>query len=130
MTHELTGKRILVVEDEPLISENLTDQMTAEGAQVIGPVGTVEAALNVIASTNNLDGAILDIKLIEKMSFKVADVLAARRVPFIFWTGYGCRDVVPARYAKVTCLEKPATARDVSRVLERLLAGRSTRAPV
>src|SRR6266478_2981513 len=108
MTHELTGKRILVVEDEPLISENLADQMTAEGAQVIGPVGTVEAALNLIASTNNLDGAILDIKLIEKMSFKVADVLAARRVPFVFWTGYGCGgDVVPARHANVTCVEKP-----------------------
>jgi DNA-binding NtrC family response regulator len=130
MTHELTGKRILVVEDEPLISQNLADQMTAEGAQVIGPVGTVEAALNVIVSTNNLDGAILDIKLIEKMSFKVADVLAARRVPFVFWTGYGCGDVVPARHAKVTCVEKPATAHEISRVLAKLLAGRSTRAPV
>jgi DNA-binding response OmpR family regulator len=130
MTHELTGKRIVVVEDEPLISQNLADHLIAEGAQVMGPVGTVEAALNVIVSTNNLDGAILDIKLIEKMSFKVADVLAARRVPFVFLTGYGCEDVVPARHAKVTCLEKPATAHDVSRVLAQLLAGRSSRAPV
>ena len=81
MTYELIGKRILIVEGEPILAQDLANQMTAEGAQVIGPVGTVEAALNVIVSTNNLDGAILDIKLIEKMSFKVADVLAARRVP-------------------------------------------------
>jgi len=130
MTHELAGKRILVVEDEPLISENLTDQMTDEGAQVVGPVGTVEDALDIIASTDNLDGAILDIKLMEKISFQVADVLAARRIPFVFWTGYPCVDIIPDRHAKVTCLEKPVKPHDVSRVLTKLLAARSTRTPI
>ena len=122
MTHELAGKRILVIEDEPLISENLADEMTDEGAKVIGPVATVEAALDVIASMDSLDGAILDIKLMEKMSFQVADVLAARRVPFVFWTGYPCDAVIPAHHAKVTCLEKPGKLHDVSRVLKEILA--------
>jgi DNA-binding LytR/AlgR family response regulator len=130
MTHELTGKRILVVEDEPLISENLANEVTAEGAKVIGPVGTVEAALDVIASMDSLDGAVLDIKLMEKMSFQVADVLAARRVPFVFWTGYPCDAVIPTHHAKVTCLEKPAKPHDVSRVLKKLLAGQPTCAPI
>jgi DNA-binding NtrC family response regulator len=127
---QLAGKRILVIEDEPLISADLSNEINAEGAKVIGPVGTVEAALNVIGSIDSLDGAILDIKLMEKMSFQVADVLAAHHVPFIFWTGYPCDVVIPAHHAKVTCLEKPAKPHDVSRVLKKLLAGRSTRARI
>jgi DNA-binding LytR/AlgR family response regulator len=130
MTQELASKRILVIEDEPLISEDLTNEITAEGAKVIGPVGTVEAALDVIASIDSLDGAILDIKLMEKMSFQVADVLAAHHVPFVFWTGYPCDAVIPAHHAKVTCLEKPAKRHEVSRVLKKLLTGRSTGAPI
>jgi len=107
MTSQLAGKRILIVEDDPIISENLANQMTAEGAQVIGPVATADAALEVIANTE-LGGATLDIKLMEKMTFQVADVLTARHIPFVFWTGYDCGDVIPARHAKVACLEKPA----------------------
>jgi hypothetical protein len=71
----------------------------------------------------DLDAATLDIKLME--NFQVADVLAARHIPFVFWTGYACGDVIPARHAKVSCLEKPATPYDVCRALEKLLAERS-----
>jgi DNA-binding NtrC family response regulator len=124
MTHQLAGKHILIVEDDPIISENLAFEFAAEGAEVIGPVATVHSALRAIKNTD-LDAATLDIKLMEKMTFQVADVLAARHIPFVFWTGYACRDVVPARHAKVSCLEKPATPYDVCRALEKLIAKRS-----
>ena len=55
MTQRLAGKRILIVEDEPLLIEYLADGMVAEGAEVIEPAATVNAALDVIANTP-LDG--------------------------------------------------------------------------
>ena len=42
MTSQLAGKRILIVEDDPIISETLANLMTAEGAQIIGPVATAD----------------------------------------------------------------------------------------
>jgi DNA-binding response OmpR family regulator len=83
MTHQLAGKRVLIVEDEQLFAEYLSDAMTAEGAEVIDPVGTVNAALDIIANMH-LDGATLDLKLAGEMTFRVADTLAAHHIPFIF----------------------------------------------
>lgn len=121
MTGQLTGKRVLVVEDEQMIAENVAFELAAEGAEVIGPVETVNAALDAIASTN-LDGVTLDIKLRGEMAFPVADVLTARDIPFVFLTGY---DVVPARYANVNCLQKPVTPQVICRALEAAFAAHS-----
>jgi two-component SAPR family response regulator len=123
MTNHLAGKRVLIVEDEPLIADQLAYQMTAEGAQVIGPVASVDAAVDLISNTH-LDGATLDIKLMGNKTFEVADVLAARAIPFVFLTGYGARDV-PARYANVSRVEKPVTPDVVSRALQSALVARS-----
>ncbi len=123
MTNHLAGKRVLIVEDEPLIADQLAYQMTAEGAQVIGPVASVDAAVDLISNTH-LDGATLDIKLMGNKTFEIADVLAARDIPFVFLTGYGARDV-PARHANVSRVEKPVTPDVVSRALKSALVGRS-----
>jgi DNA-binding response OmpR family regulator len=104
MAHQLAGKRVLIVEDEQMLAEYLADAMAAEGAEVIGPVATVTAALDAIASTR-LDGVTLDLKLAGEMTFRVADALAARNVPFVFLTGYGAADV-PARHTNVSRVEK------------------------
>ncbi len=62
MAHQLAGKRVLIVEDEQMLAEYLADAMVAEGAEVIGPVATVNAALDVIANTP-LDGVTLDLNV-------------------------------------------------------------------
>jgi two-component SAPR family response regulator len=123
MTPRLATKRILVVEDDGIISDNLAFEIAAEGGEVIGPAETVDAALDAIANTR-LDGATLNVKLMGKMAFRVADALVERQIPFIFFTGYTPRDVIPAHYAKVCCLEKPATPQQVCRALEAMLAAR------
>ena len=115
MTDQLAGKRILIVEDQAMIAESLAFEITAKGAEVIGPVETVDA-LEAIANTD-LDGVILDLKLRGEMAFPVADVLAERNIPFVFLTGYGAHDV-PARHANVPRVEKPVTPRVVCRTLE------------
>jgi CheY-like chemotaxis protein len=71
-----------------------------------------------------VDGATLDIKLMGNKTFEVADLLAARDIPFVFLTGYGARDV-PARHANVSRVEKPVTPDVVSRALNAVLGARS-----
>ena len=123
MTQRLAGKRVLIVEDEQMLVDYLADAMVAEGAEVIEPVATVNAALDVIANTP-LDGVTLDLKLAGEMTFRVADVLAVRHIPFVFLTGYGAADV-PARHANITRVEKPVAPGVVCRALEAAIAARS-----
>jgi FixJ family two-component response regulator len=59
----------------------------------------------------------LDLKLKGETILPVADILAARNIPFIFLTGYGAADV-PARHANVTRVEKPVAPSMVCRALE------------
>jgi CheY-like chemotaxis protein len=120
MTNQLAGKRILIVEDEPVIAANLAFEVAAEGGEAIGPVATADAALDLITNTD-LDGASLDIKLMGKMTFSVADALAARNIPFVFLTGYRAQDV-PTRYSNVPRCEKPETPAAVCHALETLLS--------
>jgi two-component system, response regulator PdtaR len=116
MARQLAGKRIMILEDGRTIAENLAYEITRAGGEVIGPVETVAAALDAIANTS-VDGATLDIKILREMSFAVADVLADRHIPFVFFTAYGA-DAVPARHANVMLIEKPTRADVVCRALE------------
>jgi CheY-like chemotaxis protein len=76
------------------------------GAQVIGPVGSIDDALAIIDETPRIDGAVLDINLREVMVFPVADALRARGVPFVFATGYE-ENAVPKRLRDAIHCEKP-----------------------
>jgi DNA-binding response OmpR family regulator len=101
--------RVLVVEDEYLIAADLVMRLEGEGVEVIGPVGTIEGALDLLDRTEILDGAVLDLSLSGEMAFPVADALRDRGVPFVFSTGYD-RTRIPTRYAGVTRLDKPTNA--------------------
>jgi len=90
--HGLQGKRVLVVEDEMLISMLLEDELLEAGADVIGPACSVNEALKLIdqaAADGGLSAAVLDINLEGEVASPVADRLAALNVPFVFATGYG-----------------------------------------
>ena len=80
--------RILVLEDEALICMLLEDVLEGLGCAVVGPAMTVEDGAN-LARTEELKFAVLDVNLGRGDSFSVADILAARGVPFAFITGYG-----------------------------------------
>lgn len=121
MTHQLTAKRILIVEDDSILAINLADELAAEGAHVMGPAATVTDALGVIASTD-LDGAVLDVNLGGKAAFPVADALADRHIPFIFVTGYLIAHHVPPRHANVSRFEKPTAPDVICRALEEAMS--------
>ncbi|WP_206659596.1 response regulator [Hansschlegelia zhihuaiae] len=114
----LSGLRILLVEDEAMIAMLVEDMLTDSGATVVGPAGGVAEALGVISS-EQIDGALLDVNLGGEQSFEVADALAKRSIPFVFVTGYG-GGAVRDRYPDAPTLQKPFVTSDLERALSGL----------
>jgi CheY-like chemotaxis protein len=105
MGARLSGRRVLIVEDEPMISWMLDDILVAFGCTVIGPADRIAEALAMIEA-QPIDAAVLDINLRGEMGYPVADRLAARGIPFILTTGYA-RDRLPEAYRGYPYLLKP-----------------------
>src|SRR5690349_13470992 len=87
MNEALTDKRILTVEDEYMLAQELALFLEQHGATVVGPVGTVQAALG-LATREAVDAAVLDVNLRSQLVYPVADALIERGVPVVFVTGY------------------------------------------
>ncbi|MHC2017754.1 response regulator [Methylobacterium sp. CM6247] len=113
---DLTGCRVLLVEDDYFIADDLRRQFEESGTEVLGPVPSVEDALALIAATPQIDGAVLDVNLRDEMVYPVADALRERHVPFVFATGYE-KTTIPARYTDVRHYDKPVGAAQVARSL-------------
>ena len=99
------GNRVLLVEDESLVAMMMGEVLTELGFSVIGPCATAAEATATIGSTD-VSAAILDVNLDGELVYPVADLLAARDIPFAFITGYGEESLSP-RYADVPVLQKP-----------------------
>jgi CheY-like chemotaxis protein len=99
------ARRILVVEDEILISMLLEDMLTDLGYEVAATASRVDEAL-ALARSIDIHAAILDVNLNGQEVFPVADALAGRSIPFVFATGYGER-ALPAAYQERPTLQKP-----------------------
>ena len=106
----LRGCRVLVVEDEYLIAEDLCEELLSCGAEVMGPAACVADALDLLGYGPAPDMAVLDIGLENEKVYPVADALRARGIPFVFATGYDAR-VIPTAYADVPRTEKPVGLR-------------------
>ncbi|WP_236034080.1 response regulator [Belnapia mucosa] len=115
----LRDRRILIVEDEALVTMLLEDELSDAGAEVVGSARTVSEALQIIervAQDGGLDAAVLDINLAGEAVTPVANQLAALGVPFLFATGYGT-DCDTGGHAAAPVLHKPfATERLVAAV--------------
>ena len=122
----VTGKKILVVEDEALVAAMLVDILKSLGAEIVGPAATLERAL-AIAEDATIDAAILDVNLRDVRVDPLADRLRKRGVPLVFTTGYGQSAVQTAQGAPV--LDKPYSSERVASALRFCLASRQTSAP-
>jgi CheY-like chemotaxis protein len=113
-----TPRRILVVEDEPLISMMLEDFLDSLGHQVAGIVDSVGAALAAVKA-GGVDAAILDVNLRGgEKSWPVADALAGEGIPFVLATG-GV-DAIDAPHRDRPTLSKPFTIDGVKQALAAL----------
>lgn len=100
----LRGSRILVVEDEPLVSMMIEDALREAGGNVIGPAGTAKEALELLDKAD-IQCAVLDIKLMNGSSRSVAEALADRGIRFIVVTGIDEKQV-PPEYSGAPVVQK------------------------
>jgi CheY-like chemotaxis protein len=111
----LAYRRVLVVEDEYFLADDMAQALQTLGAEVVGPVPTRDGALALLAS-ELVDVAVLDINLKGETVYPVADALREQGVPFVFATGYDQR-AVPDAYKDVKRWEKPFKPEDLAEAL-------------
>ncbi|MEA1013993.1 response regulator [Sphingosinicella sp. LY1275] len=108
-----SGARILVVEDEYYLADDLACAFERRGAEIAGPVATAAAADKLIAA-GGIDYAVIDLNLRGSMAFTLGDRLREAGIPFLIASGY-TRDSLPDRFREVPQIEKPFS---VAQVLE------------
>ncbi len=115
-TDALKGARVLVLEDETLVSMMVEDMLADLGCEVVGPFARLDQALSFIDGGGELDLALLDVNLGGERSFPMAEKLVEKGVPFVFTTGYdeaGMPDVWRGRPS----LRKPFMMHEMAAVL-------------
>lgn len=117
----LQGRRILIVEDDCVTAMDLAETLATAGAEIIGPAGTIAAALELLRPRPQLDIALLDIEVEGTSVFAVADELVKREVPIVFTTGYE-RSEIPQRFHAARHCEKPVGIAAIARALSEELA--------
>jgi PAS domain S-box-containing protein len=114
----LRGKRVLVVDDEPLIIMDVTEILTEAGCKIAGPAESVEKAMSVI-NTTEFDAAILDVNLQGQRVNDLALELTRRSIPFAFLSGYG-RDGLPHGFGQALLISKPFNSAQILDVVAQL----------
>jgi DNA-binding response OmpR family regulator len=103
--HLLGGLRILVVEDEAVISFLLEDMLGELGAAEVRHAASVRAGISAIDAAKP-DLAVLDVNLGGERVYPIAERLEQDGVRFVFITGYGKSGIDP-RWSKKSVVQKP-----------------------
>ncbi|RFZ86736.1 DNA-binding response regulator [Shinella sp. WSJ-2] len=101
----LENKRILILEDDPLLALDLEDYLTEQGATVVGPVSSVELALEAVKK--GIDAAVLDLNLRGVYSYPVIEVLAEAGTPLVVCSGYAELPDTRMELTDIVLLPKP-----------------------
>lgn len=112
-------RRLLLVEDEPMIAFALEDMVVELGYTVVGPAFRLSDALE-LAGREQFEAAVLDVNLNDLQSFPVADLLESRGIPFLFATGYAESGV--GWSGKAGVIAKPYSRDQLARALRALFA--------
>jgi DNA-binding response OmpR family regulator len=123
----LRGLRILIVEDEYYLADDLAAALKGAGAEVLGPAGTLEDADQAVLA-GGFDCAVVDMNLRGDMAFPIADRLQAASIPFLIATGYNSASL-PDRFADVPRVEKPSDTGRIVAAIPALLQGCSRAQP-
>ncbi len=119
----LQGRRVLVVEDEYMIAQEIVEVLTDVGAETLGPVPSVGDAMQLVAAEDRIDCALLDVNVGNKAVWPAVDLLLARGVPVVLATGYDA-SAIPRAYAHLPRCEKPTSGQDLLRALAGVLASK------
>jgi two-component system, chemotaxis family, CheB/CheR fusion protein len=119
---------VLMVEDSAPVAAEIAGLIEELGCRVVGPAASLDEAERFMAE-HELDAAVLDINLNGVKVYPLADQLRARRVPFIFITGYEPAYALHERFGDVPCLAKPVQRFAVSSALAQILPQHDSRRP-
>jgi hypothetical protein len=102
----MTSLRVMIAENEPLIGAAMEMLVEDLGGQTLGPFMNLRDGLTAAESGEAIDCALLDCNLARETSWPIAEVLAARGVPFAFTSGKGLKDI-ESRFAGRPVFSKP-----------------------
>ncbi len=111
---------ILVVEDEFLVAMQIEAALSAAGWNVVGPAGTLAAAVR-LAREATCHCAVLDVNLRGERVDEAAAILFQRGIPFLFASGYGQENLPPAFRESVDFLSKPFSDHALVQTIAKLL---------
>jgi CheY-like chemotaxis protein len=115
----LSGRSILVIEDEMLILMMIEDMLADLGCESVATASKIDQAITLIDG-HVYDAAMLDLNLNGMESYPIADALIARDVPYFFSTGNSLANVKDG-YKDHDVLKKPFTFQQLSNMLSRSL---------
>jgi CheY-like chemotaxis protein len=105
---DLKGFRVLVVEDDSMVSLLLEDMLLELGCAIVGPAPDIDQATAMAQGNDAVDVALLDVNLHGCLVFSVADILSRRQIPFVFATGAGAGGI-PENWQGHFSVQKPFT---------------------
>src|SRR5436190_13487341 len=117
---ELKGRRILVIEDSPVVGPFTAELLADLGCEVVGPAPNMAAARELIENGEEMDAALMDIHIRGERVFPLCDVLAGKGVPFVLTSGYADWQM-PDKWQDRPRLNKPYTIEQVDEALSGLL---------
>lgn len=114
-TAPLSGAKILVIEDEYYLADDLSRELRAAGAEVVGPFASISEAEPAI-ERGTFDCAVLDMNLRGELAFQLAERLDAANVPLLIATGYD-QNSLPPSLEQIPRIEKPFAPSEVVELL-------------
>ena len=121
MDSKLNGRRILIVEDSPIISDDTEEMIRALGGEVVGPAPNMAVALQ-LAQEEEIDAAVVDVNIRGGKAFSVLTILSDRGIPFVLTSGYASW-AMPEAWEDRPRLPKPYSEVALREQLENLLGG-------
>ncbi|MCX5480162.1 hypothetical protein OSH08_14195 [Kaistia geumhonensis] len=99
-----TVMRVLVVEDDYLIADDIAQALERAGTVVLGPVPSIAEAARIIRR-EEMEIAVLDLNVRDELVFPVADELKNLATPLVFFSAYD-EVAIPSRFADAARISK------------------------
>jgi DNA-binding NtrC family response regulator len=112
----LGGARVLVVEDDFIISMELESTLLDAGAESVSVCRTVKDAL-LCSDGGGFSAAVLDVRLGRETVVPLARLLTALGIPFVFYTGQVDLDSVRVEWPQCRIISKPAQSGTIVRAV-------------
>ena len=119
IANALEGRKILVVEDSPVVAPFTADVLGELGYEVVGPAPNMAAARDLVDG-EEFDAAVMDIHIRGERVFPLCELLEQKRVPFALTSGYADWNM-PDKWSDKPRLQKPYTMDEVRDLVSNLL---------